>query len=249
MHIPEQLMRWGPLMGVSEFAGERLIGTLGKLKTNSINGAIEESIMMKFGKMQRLQHASEMYEEMIVTKKRSSKSKRKELDKKTYTELLRYLQDTIPTLQDYCHLPYDGPVLQNYVTEYNDLTCEFGLKLSKTSPNNLIYINRSHQEIQFGYVTHILDLEREDLHKGPIILIHWLDSVNERDEGFERLDNYLISWKIKHLKLTCDFSFITISQILGLGAYRQLPAWALGCSDPSILACPINKLFGIETLG
>ncbi|MBW0477274.1 hypothetical protein O181_016989 [Austropuccinia psidii MF-1] len=113
MHITEQLMRWGPLMGVSEFGGERLIGTLGKLKTNSINGAIEESIMMKFGKMQRLQHAFEMYEEMIVTKKKKLKIEEERIGKKTYTKLLRYLQDTIPTLQDYRRLPYNGPVLQN----------------------------------------------------------------------------------------------------------------------------------------
>ncbi|MBW0501595.1 hypothetical protein O181_041310 [Austropuccinia psidii MF-1] len=34
MHMPEQLMRWGPLIGVSEFGGERLIGTLVKFKNN-----------------------------------------------------------------------------------------------------------------------------------------------------------------------------------------------------------------------
>ncbi|MBW0527408.1 hypothetical protein O181_067123 [Austropuccinia psidii MF-1] len=38
MHIAEQLMCWGPLMGVSEFCCERLIGTLTKFKTNFING-------------------------------------------------------------------------------------------------------------------------------------------------------------------------------------------------------------------
>ncbi|KAG0141817.1 hypothetical protein CROQUDRAFT_24827, partial [Cronartium quercuum f. sp. fusiforme G11] len=28
LHVPEQMKLWGPLMGVSEFGGERLIGTL-----------------------------------------------------------------------------------------------------------------------------------------------------------------------------------------------------------------------------
>ncbi|MBW0469582.1 hypothetical protein O181_009297 [Austropuccinia psidii MF-1] len=40
MHIPEQLRRWGPLMGVSEFGGEKLIGTLVKFRNNSINGKL-----------------------------------------------------------------------------------------------------------------------------------------------------------------------------------------------------------------
>ncbi|MBW0553402.1 hypothetical protein O181_093117 [Austropuccinia psidii MF-1] len=65
MHIPEQLMRWGPIMGVSEFGGERLIGTLVKFKNNSINGAIEETIMKKFGGIQRFQTASNMHKAMI----------------------------------------------------------------------------------------------------------------------------------------------------------------------------------------
>ncbi|MBW0567962.1 hypothetical protein O181_107677, partial [Austropuccinia psidii MF-1] len=69
MHIPEQLMCWGPLMGVLEFCGERLIGTLTKFKTNSINGAIEETLMKKFGKMQRLQDTTKKQEECIKQKK------------------------------------------------------------------------------------------------------------------------------------------------------------------------------------
>ncbi|MBW0579031.1 hypothetical protein O181_118746, partial [Austropuccinia psidii MF-1] len=38
MHIPEQLSRWGPLNGISEYGGERLVGILQKLKTNTLNG-------------------------------------------------------------------------------------------------------------------------------------------------------------------------------------------------------------------
>ncbi|MBW0478412.1 hypothetical protein O181_018127 [Austropuccinia psidii MF-1] len=247
MHIPEQLMRWGPLMGVSEFGGERLIGTLVKFKNNSINGAVEETIMKKFGGIQRLQMASNTYKAMISKEENRSKtSNRKELDEKTYTELLKHLQKKVSTLQDYRNLPYEGPVLQNYITEHNDLTWRFGLKVSKSSPNDLIYIKKSINEIQFGNVAHILDLEKEALHQGPILLVHWLDDVKTRDDGFERLDEILRDWKIKHLKRTNTFSFIMISDILGLGAYRNLPAWALGCSDSTILACPINKLVGLE---
>ncbi|MBW0561984.1 hypothetical protein O181_101699 [Austropuccinia psidii MF-1] len=247
MHIPEQLMRWGPLMGVSEFGGERLIGTLVKFKNNSINGAVEETIMKKFGGIQRLQMASNTYKAMISKEENRSKTSNcKELDEKTYTELLKHLQKKVSTLQDYWNLPYEGPVLQNYITEHNDLTWRFVLKVSKSSLNNLIYIKRSINEIQFGNVAHILDLEKEGLHQGPILLVHWLDDVNTRDDGFGRLDKILRDWKIKHLKQTNTFSFIMISDILGLGAYHNLPAWALGCSDSKILAFPINKLVGLE---
>ncbi|MBW0518928.1 hypothetical protein O181_058643 [Austropuccinia psidii MF-1] len=36
MHIPEQLLQWGPLNGISKYGGERLVGLLQKLKTNSL---------------------------------------------------------------------------------------------------------------------------------------------------------------------------------------------------------------------
>lgn len=35
LHIPEQLRTWGPLGQVSELAGERLIGILGRIETNT----------------------------------------------------------------------------------------------------------------------------------------------------------------------------------------------------------------------
>ena len=35
LHVPEQLRYWGPLMAVSEFAGERINGLLQKAKTNN----------------------------------------------------------------------------------------------------------------------------------------------------------------------------------------------------------------------
>ncbi|MBW0589340.1 hypothetical protein O181_129055 [Austropuccinia psidii MF-1] len=52
MHIPEQLAKWGPLMGIAEFGGERLVGVLQNFESNSRNGAMEETIIKKFGQMQ-----------------------------------------------------------------------------------------------------------------------------------------------------------------------------------------------------
>jgi hypothetical protein len=35
LHIPQQMNSWGPLSGVAEFPGERLIGFLQKINTNN----------------------------------------------------------------------------------------------------------------------------------------------------------------------------------------------------------------------
>lgn len=34
LHLPDQMIAWGPLIGVAEFGGERLIGDLQRIKTN-----------------------------------------------------------------------------------------------------------------------------------------------------------------------------------------------------------------------
>ncbi|MBW0529106.1 hypothetical protein O181_068821 [Austropuccinia psidii MF-1] len=40
MHLPDHLDWWGPPMGVSEFAGERLVGILQNIKNNHLNGKL-----------------------------------------------------------------------------------------------------------------------------------------------------------------------------------------------------------------
>ncbi|MBW0533612.1 hypothetical protein O181_073327 [Austropuccinia psidii MF-1] len=44
LHVPEQMQTWGPLMGVSEFAGERMIGMLQKIPTNQNIGESHNAI-------------------------------------------------------------------------------------------------------------------------------------------------------------------------------------------------------------
>jgi hypothetical protein len=40
LHIPDHMQGWGPLSRVAEFAGERLIGFLQKIKTNDLIGEL-----------------------------------------------------------------------------------------------------------------------------------------------------------------------------------------------------------------
>lgn len=47
LHIPDQLRRWGPLGQVAEFAGERMIGFLQKIQTNTKLGTCMAGIMKR----------------------------------------------------------------------------------------------------------------------------------------------------------------------------------------------------------
>ncbi|KNZ54559.1 hypothetical protein VP01_2913g3 [Puccinia sorghi] len=48
LHIPEQMMWWGPLSSVEEFVGEQINGTLQRMKTNGIIGQVEVTVIKEF---------------------------------------------------------------------------------------------------------------------------------------------------------------------------------------------------------
>ncbi|KAG0139060.1 hypothetical protein CROQUDRAFT_85315, partial [Cronartium quercuum f. sp. fusiforme G11] len=54
LHIPEMMSYWGPLLGVSEFAGERLIGMLQKVTVNNKNDQMDATKIGRFCQVQRL---------------------------------------------------------------------------------------------------------------------------------------------------------------------------------------------------
>ncbi|MBW0469066.1 hypothetical protein O181_008781 [Austropuccinia psidii MF-1] len=65
LHIPEQLKIWGPLMGVAEFAGERMIGLLQNIPTNQKIGEMHGSLLKKAHETQRLIGGHEALRRMI----------------------------------------------------------------------------------------------------------------------------------------------------------------------------------------
>ncbi|MBW0497823.1 hypothetical protein O181_037538 [Austropuccinia psidii MF-1] len=100
MHYPDQLRWWGPMMGGSQFSGEQLVGICQELKINGLNGMMEESIMNKFGQMQRMEEhwtqEKEKGDSQNHKEEKRHSQNHKELDDKTYMELLDYLRGGNP---------------------------------------------------------------------------------------------------------------------------------------------------------
>ncbi|MBW0537190.1 hypothetical protein O181_076905, partial [Austropuccinia psidii MF-1] len=139
MHFPDRLKWWGPMMGVSEFAGERLVGICQKLKTNILSGCMEETTMNKFGQMQRMQ--DRWNKDLPQDAKVAKSGKQKELDDAAYNVLLDYMRQSKRDFKDYRKLPHvnEKAVLRNYVTELTEVVWKLGLKVSSKPPNNVIY--------------------------------------------------------------------------------------------------------------
>ncbi|MBW0560295.1 hypothetical protein O181_100010 [Austropuccinia psidii MF-1] len=127
MHLPDHFYWWGPTMGVFRFGSESLVGILQSLKTNHSIGGMEEILMKKFSRRQRLEvKIQEIKEED------NRKSKRPfQLTKKMYDSLLSHLQSADPHLRDHWDLPHPKKalVLPNFVHSLKSATWKAGMKI------------------------------------------------------------------------------------------------------------------------
>ncbi|MBW0556832.1 hypothetical protein O181_096547 [Austropuccinia psidii MF-1] len=172
----------------------------------------------------------------------------KALDDNSYSNPLQHLQKEQPHLHEYREIPHlpQSVVVRNYANEHLYLSWLFGMILSRQPPNNLIYSKKGEKAIPFGSISHILDLGNKEIQEGPIVMVHWLHFVKKRKEGFEGVEYFLDQWGVQHLKKTYSIGFMSVADICGLGAYIDMPAWSLGCNNITLLACPIDKLVGLE---
>ncbi|KNZ49986.1 hypothetical protein VP01_4659g1, partial [Puccinia sorghi] len=121
LHIPDQLRWWGPITGLSESPGERLIGVLQKFKTNSSNKN-NGTVMKKFCQIQRLI---------------AEQGRKQEAD---YDKVLAICRKRRPGLQlrDDFSNTFDDKVLSLYATSESSFVCKDGKKVSRKNPNNIV---------------------------------------------------------------------------------------------------------------
>ncbi|MBW0478297.1 hypothetical protein O181_018012 [Austropuccinia psidii MF-1] len=172
---------------------------------------------------------------------------RKDLDDKTYMDLLDYLRDGNPGLKNYQELPHKNPkkILMNYVIDLKSVVWKMGLKVTLAKPNNMIFWKQE-GKTPFGKVLHLFDLEHPDLQQCPVALVHPMKNVEPNSNELEELQSFLISWEIIHSEATHCQCFIPLSDISGLCAYVNIPAWALGSPNVTLLVQSVNKLVGME---
>ncbi|MBW0582287.1 hypothetical protein O181_122002 [Austropuccinia psidii MF-1] len=243
MHIPDQIDWWGPPMGVSEFAGERLVGILQSLKTNNLFGSMECTLIKKFCQQQRLESKAE-------DQPKNSKTKYPpilQLEIEIYALLLVHLRETYPALRHYQDLPHppNALVLRDYAHEFKSIDWKVGLKISSSYPNSYISFN-DEDMIKYGQVSHIIEPKHDQLHTGPIFIVKVLKPSEERGIGFEQVTLFLQELDVVQAEETGLFAFICIDNIISLAAYRPLPAWSLGIRKPTFLLRVINKLVRLE---
>ncbi|KNZ56322.1 hypothetical protein VP01_2434g5 [Puccinia sorghi] len=159
LHIPKQLEWWGPLMTLSEFPGERLIGLLQKCKNNANPKPTGLTMMNKFCQLQRLK-AQRGLDCALEGKETITCGSKFEIEEAAYNGILHFCQRSMP---DLC-LHFDGPhprnsiILSNCAREISHMECEGGRWFSQKSPNDIVQYF-SEGETVYGQVIEIIELK------------------------------------------------------------------------------------------
>ncbi|MBW0555488.1 hypothetical protein O181_095203 [Austropuccinia psidii MF-1] len=203
LHIESQLRHWGPLIGVSEFAGERLNGMLQRIPTSGQIGKFGVTIMKSFCQWQRLMGKNKWE---VSEQNQEGNEVYFEMDHSTYLKILSHLQKKTPNLRNYSQIPHpDGAaVLLNYAKELSTIMRR-GYLIGNSKPNNMI---------------------------------QYISAAKSNWDGAQWLNDKL---KFVHLRQTGIDEIVPSANVLATGAYRKLPAWTLGCQEPSVLFHVIKK--------
>ncbi|EGG02092.1 uncharacterized protein MELLADRAFT_91698 [Melampsora larici-populina 98AG31] len=223
---------WGPMLGVSEFPGERLCGFLQKIKTNGKVEEMAQTIMRRFCHQQRLLCKAPPENDQSVPVQHNIGGLF-EMDDKIYEKLLKYHQAQDESWVDYRQLPYPegANILSAYAHEVGALDGRDGVRFSKKGSSNIVKV-----EIKGHYlwakVLHVLSLK---VTKEMVVLVRWLDVTRDLviDQMLERLSMVRVVQSFKE-------EFIPGSSVVSTLAHRELPAWTLGLNSPSLLLMGVN---------
>ncbi|EGG07105.1 uncharacterized protein MELLADRAFT_86041 [Melampsora larici-populina 98AG31] len=225
---------WGPMLGVAEFAGERLCGFLQKINTNGKVEQMAQTIMRRFCHLQRLMGKAPPEMSTIEKKSQRNVGAAFEVDPTTYECLLKYYQSQDNQWTDFRRLPYpeNAQVLGPFVREVMTLEGRYGMRYSKKSPNNIVKLEAG-GKITWGKVLHIIQLDDP---ADVVVMVQDLSEVVN-----ETLRVVFRKLGITRVVEDSNIKFISARSVVASVPHRPLPAWAMGLQSPSLL------LVGVES--
>ncbi|MBW0463478.1 hypothetical protein O181_003193 [Austropuccinia psidii MF-1] len=143
-HIPQQLKLWGPLFGMEEFSGERLIGILQKNPTNNWISNIHATLMRQVNGLQKLIAGHLQVNKVLegqAEEKEEGDYNVMEREQHVYVATMKMLTKEAVKFQrwnNFLHTP-GAFILSRYTrqipfSEYHDR------RISTMAPNNVLFI-------------------------------------------------------------------------------------------------------------
>lgn len=147
-----------------------------------------------------------------------------------YVKILEFCRKTNPKLKSCADWSSDDSkeVLSNHASTVLHLKLQHGSQITAKKPNNIIeYIEDGNP--CYGKVVEIFKLESGCDSAIAKVLEHYIVKTNTVVD--QLLDKLNVSRVIAHEK----YVYVHQSAIIGPVPFRTLPAWSLGCTQPTII--------------
>ncbi|MBW0534013.1 hypothetical protein O181_073728, partial [Austropuccinia psidii MF-1] len=247
LHIPEQLKVWGPMMGVAEFAGERMIGKLQRVPTNRKIGEMHGTILKKALATQRLVGGYSKIEDVCSYDEAFGGVRGNviEVGLEVYERMLALLRQNeieVRNCADFPHPP-NSFILSRYAKTLRSLSLPKDSQVvSMMPPNNVVYY-KSEGHLQGGQIKGLYSF------RGPPSLGNQTGVLIQIIKNRYACDRYPpghIGYYLKLLgvlvgRLSSKTVMINATDILSLCAYRLIDSDILKIPLNGIMLCPYNR--------
>ncbi|KNZ58948.1 hypothetical protein VP01_1828g6 [Puccinia sorghi] len=245
LHIPDQIRAWGPLPRVAEFAGERLIGFLQKIKTNSLIDKMNGTMMRRGCQLQRLMDKP-AYKVMIQqepTKGRSYDKKKIKLTDQMYGEIYNYLVKTDPSVihREATGRRREERVAHGSAIPLRSIQCD-GFKVATTKPDNCV-VAMIEGKVRYGIVKQLYQLEDRHHEGKKVIVLSPIANLFPRKFNIptSRFRYYLYLYKCVVGRVDYNKALIVSpSDVVSLAAYRFVPSGTFGIKKDGLMLVPYD---------
>ncbi|MBW0560972.1 hypothetical protein O181_100687 [Austropuccinia psidii MF-1] len=231
LHVKEQTQLFGPLSGVAEYWGERLIGILQNFNTNEL-----------FAKAPLEEHLAPHNKETAPRK-----CTHMHIEGSYYESLLQNicLRRKAPIQLRYLH-PYvlsKGPISTGRCVSKQSYSVANGPKLTPMKPHNCV-MYRHNNQISYGLITKILQFDHPLGHQDWALAINPIQNCYAKDltspnQTFQFLC-YMMKLIIGQILDTC--LFIHPNEIVCLMASHYLAYDTFNIPSNGIIMVPVDKL-------
>ncbi|KAG0139957.1 hypothetical protein CROQUDRAFT_693264 [Cronartium quercuum f. sp. fusiforme G11] len=179
LHIPDQMRRWGPLGQVAEFAGERMIGFIQKIQTNTklnhhwyigLVAEMDKTMIYKTCQLQWLMSDYPVIEEYTNEKEAGGEGEPSRsmknamiLGKEDYIALLNHVREEFPETRHHHHLPHPKNllILRCWVIPKPFHQNSQKVLISVMKPNNCIKYT-DNGKTKYGIITQIYEYKNPE---------------------------------------------------------------------------------------
>ncbi|KAH9461056.1 hypothetical protein MJO29_009561 [Puccinia striiformis f. sp. tritici] len=247
LHIPDQMLYWGPLNGIAEWGGERLIGVLQKVKTNGQKGSMDQTILRKACELQRVLVKQELGESLESKESNASGQRGMciELTEEVYSGILSaYRAKSSGEIQNYRDLPHppDAQICPGTAKVLSKCVGKNKVLVTVLKPNNVVMYKEDGVRV-YGMVQQIYEMNAPEGKVDVWVQLKEMNNAFQKPSNFKtpslRFRRYLSRMRL----VVGAFSIPELTYIEAslTAAYRLLPSQTFGLHSEAMILRTVDR--------